>query len=395
MSPLTNPPDLLYVSFDTVPAPKGAAIHIEMFVRSLAQAFERLTLITVSPTSYPIHTPERWSGVDHYEIPALGRTVISRALHFRALLLSWLGDRCFDVVHIRSIFEGFPIAYQKKRYCRYLIVEVNGLPSIELKYRYPRVVEDPILRAKLLAQEQVCLQAADGIITPSRVTADYLQRRHISADRICVIPNGVDLQRFSYRPPLNPIASGRMRLVYFGTLAPWQGVELAIRAVAGLVGHLSIELWLIGPGQHRQRRLLVRLARKHHVTDRILWLGPLPQTELVDHLHRADAILAPLTLNDRNLVQGCCPLKVLEGMAVGVPVISTDLPVVRDLGQHERHFLLTRPGSVLALQEAILRLHQDRELGRTLARHARRHVEQRFTWAQAGLQLIDLYRTLV
>ncbi len=384
-------PQLLYLSFDTVPAPKGSAIHIEAFVKSLALVFAPLHLITVSPTAEQIHSPDRWPGVDHWELPALGATVINRALHFRTLLQAWLQDRYFEVIHFRSIFEGFKIACEKEKYCRSLIFEVNGLPSIELKYRYPRMVEDPVLMHKLIAQEQVCLEAADRIITPSPVTAQYLQSRGVTPDRITVIPNGVDLDRFTYPPPRRE-RSSVMGLAYFGTLSSWQGIELAIRAVAGLIPDLPVELRLIGPGQQRQKRSLQRLARKLQVSDRVKWLGPLSQFDLVAQLHQADGILAPLTINDRNLVQGCCPLKVLEGMAVGVPVISTDLPVVRDLGHHEQHFLLAKPGSVPALQEAILRLHQDPTLGITLSRQARQQIEDRFTWDRAGRQLVSLYR---
>ncbi len=386
----------LYLSFDTVPAPKGAAVHIEAFVRALAQGFGRLDLITVSPTSQSIHTPHRWPGVDHRELPALGATVINRALHFRRLLQAHLRDQRYQTIQFRSIFEGFPIACEKERYCNSLIFEVNGLPSVELKYRHPRIVEDGILMHKLIAQEQVCLEAADRIITPSSVTAQYLQGRGIPGERIVVIPNGVDLERFTYRAPLDrdPQSHADMRLVYFGTLSSWQGIELGIRALAGLQGELPLELWIIGPGRTQQRRALLRLARKLQVEDQVHSLGALSQADLVDHLHQADGILAPLPLNDRNWVQGCCPLKVLEGMAVGVPVISTDLPVVRALGDTDRHFLLVRPGSVEALQQAILRLYHDRDLRIRLAQQARQQIEQGFSWIHAGTQLVDLYRDL-
>lgn len=384
--------DLLYISFDRVPAPKGSAVHIEAFVKALAQAFAHLDLITVSPTSQWVHT-HRWPGVDHWELPALGATVINRALHFRTLLQAHLQDRRYGVIHFRSIFEGFQIACEKERYCHALIFEVNGLPSIELKYRYPRILEDEILMHKLIAQEQICLEAADRIITPSGVTAQYLHSRGIPWERIAVIPNGVDLERFSYRSP-SLRSDPALGLVYFGTLSSWQGIELGIRAVAGLQGEIPLELSIIGPGRPRQRQAVLRLARKLQVADRIQYLGPLSQTDLVQHLHQADGILAPLPLNDRNWVQGCCPLKVLEGMAVGVPVISTDLPVVRALGESERHFLLVKPGSVPALQQAILRLYHDRDLRLGLAQQARLQIERRFTWSHAATRLVDLYGDL-
>ena len=50
--------------------------------------------------------------------------------------------RKVDVVHVRSIYEGYPLAKRKKDVCDFFVHEVNGLPSIELKYHYPEVDED-------------------------------------------------------------------------------------------------------------------------------------------------------------------------------------------------------------------------------------------------------------
>jgi glycosyltransferase involved in cell wall biosynthesis len=81
--------------------------------------------------------------------------------------------------------------------CDRLIFQVNGLPSIELKYRYPAVADDRELLHKLHSQEQICLQAADLIVTPSSVTMEYLQNRGIQPEKIRVIPNDVDLNVFT------------------------------------------------------------------------------------------------------------------------------------------------------------------------------------------------------
>jgi glycosyltransferase involved in cell wall biosynthesis len=95
------------------------------------------------------------------------------------------------------------------------------------------------------------------------------------------------------------------------------------------------------------------------------------------------------------LVQGCCPLKVLEGMASGTPVITSDLPVVQELGDNGIHFLAVKPGSAKALKDAVLRLRSDRAGARQVAIAARRQIEQRFTWKQAGQSLKQVYATLL
>src|SRR5271168_2365294 len=135
------------MSFDQVPAPKGASTHIEAFVRGLAAAFGSIDLVTVSATSHAQGPTERWPGVNHWEFPALGVSLVERVLHFSGFLTRWLESRDYDVIHFRSIFEGLPIL--KRRKSAALIFEVNGLPSIELKYRYPGSEDDRELMRKL------------------------------------------------------------------------------------------------------------------------------------------------------------------------------------------------------------------------------------------------------
>jgi glycosyltransferase involved in cell wall biosynthesis len=382
---------IAYISFDPVPAPKGAATHIQAFAQAIARRFGALDLVTVGSVldSPPI---ERWPGVMHHELPAMGKSLIDRVLCFQLFLSRWLQNRSFEAIQFRSTFEGFPLL--RLRGAARLIFEVNALPSIELKYRYPGIVDDRELMRKLIVQEDACLAAADLIVTPSGVTHSYLtSRRGVPAPKIRVIPNGVDLDVFP-RLPRNGGGHGSMRLIYFGTLAAWQGVELGVRALAQIADRIDGTLTIVGTGTSRQRDILMSLAAKLGIAGHITTLPPVPQSDLAVLLRDSDAVLVPLALTDRNTLQGCCPLKVLEGMASGTPVIATDLQVVRELGRDGEHLLLVRPGSVDHIAETIVRLQADRELGRRIAESARRHIEANFTWTLAGDALTTCYEEL-
>ncbi|MDB9306202.1 MULTISPECIES: glycosyltransferase family 4 protein [Cyanophyceae] len=403
-----NQPQIAYISFDIVPAPKGAAIHIAAFSQSLAAAFGHIQLVTVSPTTEQIENHELFPQVMQIMLPAVGRNLISRVLYFQNLLRGWLQNRHFAAIHIRSIYEGFVIALNKKQYCDQLIFEVNGLPSIELKYRYPGVVEDRELLHKLNSQEQICLAAADLIITPSHVTAAYLQSRDVPANKIRVIPNGVDLDVFTYNHNCGSDTLAAkinyteqaftpaevIKMIYFGTLSPWQGVNLAIEALELINKDVPAYLTVIGQAKDDQIKKLQQLALKLGIVDKLTILEPISQTQLVEHIHASDIILAPLMPSDRNLLQGCCPLKILEGMATGVPVIASDLPVVRELGEDSEHFLLVKPGSAKAIKDAVLQLHHHPELATKLAQNARQRIEKYYTWKLAGEALTAAYAQL-
>ncbi len=382
---------IAYISFDVIPSHKGAAVHIESFVRSLAQAYGHIELVTVAAEPQAAITVT-WPGVTHTVLPAAGKTLIDRVMHFRQHLHRWLSGRRFDIVQVRSIFEGLPVIQSGS--CRSLIFEVNGLPSIELKYRYPKVAEDVELMDKLVRQEQLCLEAAEQIVTPSFVTRSHLISRGIPASRIEVIPNGVDLSIHRYQPlkTCEKQELETLNLLYFGTLSAWQGVDLAVDALALYCRDFSGQLTIVGPARGKQVAQLEKLARKLGVAESVTILEACPQAALNALMHQASAIVAPLKANDRNLVQGCCPLKVLEGMASGTPVITSDLPVVTDLGESERHFLAVRPGSSKAIKDAMLRLRADGALRKRLSGEGRSHIENHYTWQQAQTKLLTIYR---
>lgn len=394
-----NQTSITYICFDIVPAPKGAAIHIMAFSMALVGDFDYIQLVTVSPTAARIDATEIYPNLRQTMLPALGKNLITRVLSFQNSLMIWLQGKRFTAIHIRSIYEGFFIALNKQQYCDRLIFEVNGLPSIELKYRYPGVADDPVLLHKLQTQEQICLTAADLIVTPSSVTSAYLQSRGVPAKKVRVIPNGVDLDVFTYKhmSKLQALTNGRLnalQMIYFGTLSPWQGVNLAIEALELVNKDILAELTIIGQARDSQIKKLKQLAQKLGVTDKLIILEPTSQTQLVEHIHTADVILAPLMPSDRNIVQGCCPLKILEGMATGVPVIASDLPVVRELGEDKVHFLLVKPGSAKAIKDAVLQLRNQQELATQLAINARQRIEKYYTWQRAGAALTAAYAEL-
>ena len=385
---------LAYVSFDRVPSPKGAAIHIREFVRSLGRRLGGVDLVTPSAEARTIEADrDRWPGVDHYQLPADGRDLIQRVMNFRRALAQFFRERR-RLVHFRSIFEGYPIAMHRERTADCLIYEVNGLPSIELKYHHPDVADDRELLTKLRHQEDVCLAAADRIVTPSAVTASYLIERGAAPDKVTVIPNGVDTGLFSYAEParwrsIRP--QEPLRMLYSGTLSPWQGIRHALDALSLYNRDAAAQLTIIGPTRGHQRRQLEEWCRQEDLRDSVELLPPMSQRELAMAHHDHDVIIAPLLSNDRNTVQGCCPLKVLEAMASGVPLIASDLPVVRALARDDQEALLVRPGSGKAIKDAMFRLDREPGLAARIAAAARRRVNKQFTWKQSCEQLVAVY----
>ncbi|WP_343073424.1 glycosyltransferase family 4 protein [Pyxidicoccus fallax] len=391
-SPAPSGTGIIYASFDRFPAPKGAAVHIRAFVEALGAAFGGVDLLALRDGSTvgagPIALAD---GVTYHPLEARGRDLVEQALSFRSHLGAWWRDRPrAAVVHVRSIFEGYPVARRKESLTDALVYEVNGLPSIELKYHHPDVAEDAELLRKLVAQEDLCLSRADLLVTPSEVTAEYLVKRGVAPDRVRVIPNGVDLDVFRYAPPRAPEPGRPVRLLYSGTMTSWQGVHHAIEACRLLRGELPVVLTLVGPLRRNGRRALMDRCGDLLLEGAVEILEPLPQAELAKLHHQCDVVLVPLPVNDRNCVQGCCPLKLLEAMATGTPVVASNLPVVRTLAGPDE-VMLIRPGSAKAIAEAVKALRADATLGPAMSARARARVERDFPWGRAREALVRAY----
>lgn len=400
--------DVVSLSFDRFPSPKGAATHIDAFARALGREFGNVRLVTIPPNQAEVaNHPEAWTadGVTHTSLPAEGATLFERVLSYRAHIWNWWKREFASrglrprVAHVRSIHEGYPIAKAKSEFCERLVYEVNGLPSIELKYHYPAVADDRELIGKLRVQEQTCLDAADRIITVSHVNRRHLENRGVDPGKICVIPNGVDLEQFNWQPPrfherqaADVPRNPEMRMLYVGTLSPWQGILHAIDALALYRRDAAARLTIAGPIRNHERKAIEKHAWRLGVFDWIELVGPVAKSELAQHYHASDVVIAPLTRNDRNCDQGCCPLKVLEALASGTPLIASNLEVVRELCQDDQHALLVRVGSGKSIKDGMLRLRDEPALAARLSSAGRRHVETHFAWQAAQQSLLAVYR---
>ncbi len=384
---------VLYAAFDVVPSPKGASRHITAFTRALVAAGYEVTLFTVGLPGFP--PAETWAGARMIRVQGQEDNLLRRALRFGDAAWEHLRDRqgAYDVVHFRDIWSGQAAlqARQRFEYPYRTLFEVNGLPSVELKYHYPALVGTD-LPQKLRGQEQAILGQVDAIVCVSAVTAIYLKSLGAPPEALAVIPNGVDPTLFQLAPRQ---PDSQPRLVYVGTLASWQGISTTIQAMPTILAAFpEAELHLIGPSKKRHQKGLAKLAARLGLDgETVRFLGPVAPEDMPAQLASASVCLVPLAYNDRNVAQGCCPIKVLEYAAAGRPIVASDLPVVREL-LGEGEVLFFQPGDAVQLARQVIYLLSHPEEGQTLAQRAAEKVRQTFTWQQSGERLLEVYARL-
>jgi glycosyltransferase involved in cell wall biosynthesis len=394
------PIKVLYAAFDVVPSPKGASRHITHFTQALVAEGYEVTLFTAGLPDMPPNGT--FAGARILRYCDREENFLRRALCFGDAVWEHLRevDGAYDVVHFRDVWSGGTALEARRRfgYAYRLLFEANGLPSVELKYHYPALRESSSeessdLPGRLKAQEETLLRHADAIVCVSCVTAIYLGSRGASPGRISIIPNGVDAACLK---SVNGPPNGRPRLVYVGTLAAWQGISTLIEAMPIILAAFpEAQLHLIGPAKSRQQKGLLKLAAKLGLgQEEIRFVGPVPSREIPGQLRAASVCLAPLAYNDRNVTQGCCPIKVLEYAAAARPIVASDLPVVRELlGEGETLFF--QPGDATDLARQVINLLSHPEAAQAMGERAARRVRQYFTWERAGGQLLEVYSDLI
>lgn len=351
---------ILYLAPDPVRSPKGASVRIAQTLDTLADLGHDVD----------VFTPDAGVDLD-------GGNFLERMLAFRARAARWLDDRRADVVQFRSIWEGAAAIAWARRTGAASVFELHGLPSIELPSHFPALPRHVVLD-KIIAEERLVLAATDRVLVPSQTTARFALRLGVPADRLFVVPNAVDVERFT--PPLEPPPpEAPYRLVYVGTLAPWQGLATLLEGLALLRARTLVELHVVGPTKSTWGRALRALARRLRLRDVVRLSGPMAQADLPPVLQTAHVCVAPLAADARNTLQGCCPLKVLEYMAAGRPILATRVPPVEEILEHGVTAHLVRAGSATAIADGLAWLIAHPEEREALGARAREAAEARWT----------------
>ena len=383
---LTRRPRALYAAFDRFPTRKGASTHIARFAPALFEEYDGGLLYVLGDDRLPAHQAEGDVEIVRFCVPV--PNLLERTVAFGAhldLLLDEAADG-LEVCHFRDPWSGVPILERPHRYAT--VFEVNSLPSIELPYAFPSIA--PRTLEKIRAAETFCLDAADWIVTPSRTTRDFLARRGVAVSKIDVVPNGADPVP---RLP-RPFEAPEDYLIYFGALQSWQGVDTLLRAFARLADLEELRLVVCGSARSRPARASERLAEKLGLAGRVIWRWELPPSELEPWLSNALLSVAPLKACSRNVEQGCAPLKVIESLAAGVPVVASDLPPVREIVTDGVEGRLVAPDRPADLARAIRILLHFPRLREEMAVAARARTEPDLSWDRSVALLKDVYRSL-
>lgn len=357
--------NIVYVSLSYVPSRRASAVHVMKMCGALARAGHDVQLIAKrsnDPLDRAIDA-HAFYGVSGFAIDVLARPrwrgggVVFAVATLGALLARRLRT---DLVYSRDLIGA--IAALELRMPA--VVELHGVPH------------DPRIRA--LVRRIVQHRLLGGLV----VVSDAL-RRDLNAQALVPRHAPVIVAHDAADPP-GPIAvararAGRPRIGYVGNLYPGRGIELVLELAARMPAY---DFELVGGSTTD-----LATWRTRAVPPNVIFAGFVRPAELAVRYHSFDVVLMPYPRSGIGVASGandtsrwCSPMKMFEYMAAGVPIITSDLPVLGEVLRHEHNALVAPAGDVASWQDAVERLLTDRALAQRLARQAYAELVREHTW---------------
>jgi glycosyltransferase involved in cell wall biosynthesis len=218
---------------------------------------------------------------------------------------------------------------------------------------------------------------------PNSVKSSLWLRKY--GDKTEVIPFGIDLARFQRvdqeRVKRIKAAFNPAMVLFVGRLCYYKGIEFLVEAAT----EVDANFVLIGDGPMRSE--LKDLIKQRRLQQRVSLLGELPEEELRCYYHAADILVLPST--HRSEAFG---ITLLEGMACGLPMITTELQTGTSfVNLHNRTGLVVPPGNSRALAHSINSLLNDEGLRLKFAAEASRRVRLEFSKEKMAERIRQVY----
>jgi glycosyltransferase involved in cell wall biosynthesis len=176
---------------------------------------------------------------------------------------------------------------------------------------------------------------------------------------------------------------------YVGSFQPWHGVDTLMKSVrAARERGAKLTLLLVGPAFEPYRPLSESLG----LSDACRFVGSVRYEEVPGYINACDIMAAPYEPAKDPLRKKYgigWPIKVLEYMACGKPVVTTRIRPLDRFVEDGKTGLMVKPGDAGALADAILRLAGDKELARRISTEGMSMAASRYSWAAVASKLSD------
>ncbi len=312
----------------------------------------------------------------------------------------------YDFIYQRYSGLSFAGAFLAKKNNIPLILEFNSSDVWKMKYWFKQSSLLKTLLVRIVNSfkipivsyiEEYNLRNALLIIVVSTSLKETLTKKGIAEEKILVYPNGVDPQKYSTAIKGDEIKKkyrlGNYKVVGFiGTFGQWHGVvemaraiELFFRSNPKMAN--GVKFLIIGDGKLFTE--VKRIISNSGYQENVIFTGQIPQSEGPKYMGACDILLSPHIKNPDGSAFFGSPTKLFEYMAMGKPIIASDLDQIGDILEHKKTAYLIKPGNIRQLSNAIQVLLDDSKLREELGKNARVEALKKYTWEKHTEKLLE------
>ena len=237
------------------------------------------------------------------------------------------------------------------------------------------------------------LDACDWLVTCSAYARDHLARLDASGSRVELVYHGLDSARFPAAPERRPMRDGQdpndpLRILCVGRAVEKKGHDILLDALSRLPDGLNWRFWHVGGGELRAS--LRAQAERLGIADRVMWVGALPQGEVIERYRDADLFVLASRVGDDGDRDGL-PNVLMEAQSQALACVATDVSAIPELIVDGETGVLVPSEDAGALSSAIAALAQNPERRLFLGRSGEARVRGTFSFAAGVDRLIEKF----
>lgn len=276
------------------------------------------------------------------------------------------------------------------------VYEVRGLWEVTRGSRDPEWGRSD--QYKYIARmEADAARGATRVLAITQALKDELIERGVDEDKIVLVPNGVDTERFTPLPRDEELAAqlgvaGKTVIGYVGTVVDYEGLDLLLEAAATLKRTRDdFRVLIIGDGAKLEE--LQESAAAQGLGDVVTFPGRVPHEEVERYYSIID--ITPFPRLPLPVCEMVSPLKPFEAMAMGKAVVASDVAALAEIVTPGQNGLLHEKGSAESLMEQLGTLLDQPELAGRLGGQSREWVVEHRDWRQLAQRIAGVYKELV
>ncbi len=290
----------------------------------------------------------------------------------------FIKDNQIDIIHTHNYKANVLGAWAALKTQKRWIVTVHGWVGSDAKLRWYEQLDRFILRF------------ANKIICVSDTNYQNLADKGVAIEKMLVIANGIDLNKFSRKQPNEglkeslKIPSKCTVIVIVGRLSPEKGHEVLFKALANILNQTSaFKCLVVGEGDLKNE--LEMRAKNLGLTNHVIFTGV--RKDMSDIYNISDILV------NASYSEGL-PMTILEAMAAKVAIIATSVGAVSNVIEHSKSGIVLQPGNSQELSSSVYSLIKDPNLRDQLTQEAYQRIQTSFSDLQMFQQYKNVYNTI-